>query len=244
MEIVQAQEAQRLTKLTGGLDLLQLNSKDSDCKAKLSGLDLFHHMCYFWNVCTTNTTSATGGGGDVWLEPSTGLNLELSHDNLECIQPTESEICRGAIMRDAFGERAACKCLQRKLNNLAVIVGRSIVINNNVNMLRMREQLEFANSMAKIKRREDELKKLKEKESLKLHNEKAPIAAAKLEVCGRKVALLTKGKVESLLYTVYHVNLGSLKGSSKLKKGDYIKALENELSRDITKYDVFIVLLN
>ncbi len=69
-------------------------------------------------------------------------------------------------------------------------------------MLHVREQLEFANSMAKIEWREAELKKLKEKESLKLHNEKAPIAAAKLEVCGRKVALLTKGEVESLLYAV------------------------------------------
>jgi hypothetical protein len=107
MEIVQAREAQRLTKLTGGLDLLQLNPKDSNSKAKLSSLDLFHHMCYFWNVCASNTTSATGCGGDVRLELSTGLNLELSHDNLECIQPTESEICCGAIMRDAFGERAA-----------------------------------------------------------------------------------------------------------------------------------------
>jgi hypothetical protein len=134
--------------------------------------------------------------------------------------------------------------LQRKLNNLAVIVGRSTVINNNVNMLRAREQLEFADSMAKIERREDELKKLKEKESLKLHNEKAPIAVVKLEVCGRKVASLTKDEVESLLYTVYDVNLGRLKGSSKLNKGDYVKALENGLSRDITKYDVFIVLLN
>ncbi len=111
-------------------------------------------------------------------------------------------------------------------------------------MLRAREQLEFADSMAKIERREDELKKLKEKESLKLHNEKAPIAVVKLEVCGRKVASLTKDEVESLLYTVYDVNLGRLKGSSKLNKGDYVKALENGLSRDITKYDVFIVLLN
>jgi hypothetical protein len=111
-------------------------------------------------------------------------------------------------------------------------------------MLCAREQLEFANSMAKIERREDETKKLTEKESLKLHNEKAPIAAAKLEGCGKKVALLTEGKVESLLYTVYGVNLGSLEGSSKLKKGDYVKALENEFSREVTKYDVFIVLLN
>jgi hypothetical protein len=48
MAIVEAQEAQRLTtKLTGGLDLLQLNPKDSDGKAKLSGMDLFHRMCYF-----------------------------------------------------------------------------------------------------------------------------------------------------------------------------------------------------
>ncbi len=83
-------------------------------------------------------------------------------------------------MRDAFGERAVRKCSQRKLNNLEIIVRQSTVINNNANMLCAREQLEFANSMAEIERREDDLKKLKEKESFKLHNEKAPSAAAKL----------------------------------------------------------------
>jgi hypothetical protein len=134
--------------------------------------------------------------------------------------------------------------LQRKLNNLAIIVGRYTVINNNANMLCAREQLEFANTMAEIERKEDDLKKLKEKESLKLHNEKAPSAAAKLEVSGRKVASLTKGELESLLYTVYGVNLANSKGSLKLKKGDYVEALKNEFLRDIKKYDVFIVSLN
>ena len=111
-------------------------------------------------------------------------------------------------------------------------------------MLRTREQLEFASSMAEIERRELDLKKLKDKECLKLHLEKAPSAVAKLEASGRMVASLTKGEVESLLYSVYDINLGNCKGSSKLKKGDYVKALENEFSRDITKYDVFIVSLN
>ncbi len=137
-----------------------------------------------------------------------------------------------------------CKCLQRKLNNLGIIVGQSTVINNNANMLCAREHLEFANSMAKIERREHDLKKLKEKETLNLHNEKAPSALAKLEVSGRKVAMLTKGKVELLLYAVYGVNLANFKGSSKLKKGDYVKALKNEFSRDIKKYDEFLVSLN
>ncbi len=50
--------------------------------------------------------------------------------------------------------------------------------------------------------------------------------------------------MESLLYTVYGVNLANSKGSLKLKKGDYVKALENEFSRDIKKYDMFIVSLN
>ncbi len=34
------------------------------------------------------------------------------------------------------------------------------------------------------------------------------------------------------------------KGSSKLKKGDHVKALKNVFSMDIKKYDVFIVSLN
>ena len=87
MAIVEVQEAQRLTKLTGDLDILQFNPKDSNGKAKLSGLDLFHHMCYFWNVCAAKRSAI--GGETIWLSLSTGLNLELSHDNLECIQPTE-----------------------------------------------------------------------------------------------------------------------------------------------------------
>jgi hypothetical protein len=84
------------------------------------GLDLFHHMCYFWNVCAAKRSAI--GGETVWLSPLTGLNLELSHDNLKCIQPTELEVRRGAIMRDAFGERAVHKCLQKKLKTLPLLL--------------------------------------------------------------------------------------------------------------------------
>jgi hypothetical protein len=74
------------------------------------------------------------------------------------------------------------------------------VINNDANMLRVKEQLELANSMAEIERRDLALKKLKEKECLKLHFEKAPSALAKMEANRSIIASLTKGEVESLLY--------------------------------------------
>jgi hypothetical protein len=47
-------------------------------------------------------------------------------------------------------------------------------------------------------------------------------------------------EVESLLYKVYGVP-GSSKGSLQLiKKGDYAKALENKIARDISKYSLCI----
>ena len=42
----------------------------------------------------------------------------------------------------------------------------------------------------------------------------------------------------------HDINLGNCKGSSKLKKGDYVKALEKEFERDIKKYEVFVVSLH
>ena len=92
------------------------------------------------------------------LAPTKGLDIALYNDSLECIQPTESELRRGAVIRDSFGERAQRKCAKRKLTALGTIVGHCGVVNSEENMEQMREQLAFATAQAENKKLDEEEK--------------------------------------------------------------------------------------
>ena len=126
------------------LDDFQLIPNDSNGNPKLSGMALFEHMCKFCNV---QAGKGTKDGQLVRIMPLKHLNVEVSSDAMDCIQPLESELCWVAIMRDSFGEKAKRKCAQRKLNNLGLIIGQTTVVNSEQNMAKMREQLQFANAL-------------------------------------------------------------------------------------------------
>lgn len=70
-----------------------------------------------------------------------GLDVALYDNSLECIQPTESDLCRVAVIRDSFGNRAAHKCAKRKLTALGTAVGHCGVVNSEETTERTREQL-------------------------------------------------------------------------------------------------------
>ena len=143
---VEDAKAEKVT-LDGGLDDFQLIPRDASGNPKLSGEELLNHMCRWRNV--KHAKDAEPGEG-VRVEPTVGLNVELYEDSLECIQPSEGELRRGAILRDSFGNRAARKCAKRKLNNLGAIVGQATVVNSMENMEKMRDNLQFASAMAQI----------------------------------------------------------------------------------------------
>ena len=86
-----------------GLDQFQFIPRDTADKPKFSGLELFEQACRFRN---TNVAAQTKEDKKVRLSPTRGLNIALYDESLECIQPTEFELCRGAVIRHSFGERA------------------------------------------------------------------------------------------------------------------------------------------
>ena len=170
------------------------------------------------------------------VEPTGGLHVELYEDSLECIQPSEGELRRGAILRDSFGNRAARKCAKRKLNNLGAIVGQATVVNSMENMEKMRDNLQFASAMAQISHEDTAEKKRKEKEADKLYDDHAPDAAKKFEKYGRdNMSKLTVKDIEAILYKVYSIKISG----SKLKKQDYIRALEQEFNKNFMRYAEF-----
>ena len=170
--------------------------------------------------------------------------MELHDDSLECIQPTASELRMGAVIviKDSIGVRAKRKCAKRKLNNIGTIVGHSGVVNSEENRKRMKDSLTLAAAMSEINSMEDAEREEKAKEVLRQHNEKAPAAARKLEDRGRNVGPLYQGEIEALLFKVYNKDMSG-KGSSKLRKADYVKALEAEMQRSIEKYEEYLAML-
>ena len=114
-----------------------------------------------------------------------------------------------------------------------------MVVNDEMNMARMRENLTFAESMAEIVRREKADKTQKDRDSIQKQEERAPDAGRKLEKWERKVASLTVPEIEAILYRVYNISLSG----SKLRKPDYVRALERELGTNLGKYEAFVKTL-
>ena len=98
-------------------------------------------------------------------------------------------------------------------------------------MKRMNEQLIMADLVAEIQRRDAKQQKNK------AYDEKAPVSMRKLEERGHD-GRLTVGERESILFAVYNIALDG----SKLRKTDYVSALEKEMTRSICKYESFIHL--
>ena len=95
-ETVDAIKEAEKVSIDTGLDQFQLIPRNAAGMPKLSGLELFEHACQYRN---TNVAAETKEGKQVRLAPAKGLDIALYNDSLECIQPTESELCRGAVIK-------------------------------------------------------------------------------------------------------------------------------------------------
>ena len=157
--------------------------------------------------------------------PSANLCIHLYPDSLKSMQPTANQLRRGAIIMDYVGNNVARKCARRKLNSYGYLVGHCGVVNSAKNMKKMKEQLVMAVD-----------KVLEKLERNKMNDEKAPAAVRKLEDKGREVIKLTVAEIESVLFSVYNITMDG----SKLRKADYVSALEKEMSTNIIKYKYFV----
>ena len=96
----------------------------------------------------------------------------------------------------------------------------------------------MADSVSEIHRKEAEDKVLEKLENNKLNDEKAPVAVRKLEDKGREVVKITVAEIELILFSVYNLTMDG----SKLRKADYVSALEKEMATNINiiKYESFV----
>ena len=130
------------------LDHVQLIPKDTNGKPQLSGLKLFDHACRYR---TTHATADTKNGTQTRLAPMKGMGAAIYEDSLECLQPTEAELCRGAATRDNCRDRAARTCAKRKLTALGTVAGHRGVGNSKDTMEQASKQLAFAAFQAEVK---------------------------------------------------------------------------------------------
>ncbi len=87
----------------------------------------------------------------------------------------------------------------------------------------------MADLVAEIHRKEAADKVLEKLVKNTVNDEKAPGAVPKLEDKGREVMKLTVVEIESVLFSVYYISMDG----SKLRKADYVRALEKEMSTNI-----------
>ena len=81
----------------------------------------------------------------------------------------------------------------------------------------------------------------KKKEVTGTIKEKAPHAAKKLELNGRNVFGITKDDIKGLILKVYNKSVPEVQ--SKLRKPDYVKALEKQFCENIGRYEEYIATL-
>jgi hypothetical protein len=216
-------------KQSDGLDDFQLVPKDAEGKPKLLGEDLLMHM-----IKRRNAKFAK----EIRCGPTPALDVHLYDDSLEMIQPTAEDVRRGRILEDHCGERAKKKCAKRKLNSIGLVVGQSTVVNSAKNMARMQEELTFASACAEISRIEETNKVAEKRKKAQDLEGCAPAAARKLNKDKANVGKLTVQEIESLLHRVYSITVPGAK--SKLRKIDFVKALEKAMTEHSGHFEAFV----
>ena len=96
----------------------------------------------------------------------------------------------------------------------------------------------MADFVAEISRLEADKKMIEKRAKNKVHDEKAPSEATKLEGKGHDANKLTVREIEAILFKVYSITLG---GSHR--KSNYVKASSNEMTSSIGKYEDYLRLL-
>ena len=216
-------------KQSDGMDDFQLVPKNAEGKPKFLRETLLEHMIKRRNAKFLK---------EVRRGPTPGLDVHLYSDSLEMIQPTAEDMRRARILEDHCGERAKRKCAKRKLNSIGLVVGQSTVVNSAENMARMQEELNFADACAEIERLEDANKAAEKKKKTQDLKHCAPAAARKLNKDKVNIGKLTVVELESLLHIVYSITVPGAK--SKLRKPDYVKALERAMTENIGKFEAFL----
>lgn len=147
-------------------------------------------------------------------DPSAHLALEIGERQMEVIKPTEDDLRRGRILKDATVESSR-KLATRKLNNLGTFVGHCAVINSEENTRRMEEDLRLASTIEAIRTDAKTRAKAKAVQAQQSYRALAPKASRKLRGKEGDTSKLEKKEMAALLLVVYSIFLDPKKQTNK-----------------------------
>lgn len=211
-ELVRSAAAARVAVETG-LQTFQLHPTDLSGKRTMKGAELFSHVVSF-----VRRTSAR----DEQMAPSSYLDVEISKQQMQLLQPTAQDFVAREIMSHCHGEGAKQALAQRKLDALGNLRGSCGLANDAERMRRLKNQLDLAKSMAEInKLAAEEAAKNKSRATAQLI-ELGPIALKKLKENARDASKLTKDQIRAVAFTVF--------GGVQLKESDPKPVLVEKLT--------------
>lgn len=174
-------------KITDGLDTFMLKPEG------MKGEALFHHMIQFRK--RNNGTKA-----------SMYFAIDVNETQESILNPTMTDMARGAIIACVGGVGARLKLAQRKLDNLGYINSHCGIQNDEKRMGHLKLQLELTSSIAEVKR--DDIQN-EEEAAKKARNDlqtKAPTAAKKY----MDKKYVTKKDLCAILFAAFGVHVKEL----------------------------------
>jgi hypothetical protein len=184
----------------------------------MKGKELFAHMCKLRNRAAPST------GVDV--SPRAG-DIEITDTQRSIIQPTDTDLLLGSIVRESALTGANRKLPQRRLNAVGEINNRCVVGNSEDRSRKLEEAMMLGKSLEMVSRCQQASKSNKEGDEMKEMHAKAPAAIAKYIAKGCDAAKLTIPELEALA----RVELATpLKGKDKAEKVAMFVAKVKELS--------------
>ena len=87
--------------------------------------------------------------------PIAALDVHIGERQMECIQPTDVELCKVRILSDAGGQGAKMKIATWNIDILGYIQGRCSFMDDPERMNIVRHNLKLSYSITEIKRTED-----------------------------------------------------------------------------------------
>ena len=167
--------------------------------------------------------------------PSTGVavsaragDIEITDTQVSIIQPTDTDLLLGSVVRESALTGANRKLPQRRLNAVGEINNRCVIGNSEDRSRKLDEAMILGKSLEAVSRCQQASKSNKEGDATKEMHAKAPAAIAKYIAKGCDAAKLTIPELEA----VAHVELATLlkKGKDKAEKVAMLVAKVKELS--------------
>jgi len=167
----------------------------------LTGMALFAHVCRYRNRHMSEGKS---------LEVSASLDVEMTGEQRQILQPSVREMNEGALMRRYAGDETH-RLPARVLNTLGETNSHCVVANDPRRLARLRDVSLLANSMAEVKQAEEAAKAKAAKQKMDMLRSKFETAKPKMTAHGNDPAKAG-------------VTMDEMRAVAKLRYGKTLKA--------------------